>query len=297
MLEPGDGWQGPPLCLVLNKMDLLGAQAASALMSDFRARSKADTILAVSAKVGASGACCVLDKGRLRPWSEGCKPHLPLPFIVFRYGLAWCEPLSLPCPAAQEAKGIVELKEWMVSKMPEGPSLFNKDYLSQAPERFFGELPATVICHASPKGISPCDPLPALPLQCPRSFVRKYSSSTGRRSPTAARCARGCRRRACWLRLARHVRSDSCRTGTQVNVVEFKERKVGKDFIKVEILVEKDGQRGILMGAGGTAIKRLNTAARLDIEAFLGRPVFLEMTVKAQKGWRDDADLLKRYGY
>ena len=82
-----------------------------------------------------------------------------------------------------------------------------------------------------------------------------------------------------------------------MNVVEFKERKVGKDFIKVEILVEKDGQRGILMGAGGTAIKRLNTAARLDIEAFLGRPVFLEMTVKAQKGWRDDADLLKRYGY
>ena len=45
---------------------------------------------------------------------------------------------------------------------------------------------------------------------------------------------------------------------------------------------------GILIGAGGKALKRLSTAARLDIEKFLGRPVYLDLGVKVREGWRSD---------
>ncbi|GMH39792.1 hypothetical protein BSKO_07690 [Bryopsis sp. KO-2023] len=84
----------------------------------------------------------------------------------------------------------------------------------------------------------------------------------------------------------------------QVNVVEFTERPgQKKDFISVEVVVERPLQRAIILGKGGTAIKQLATAARADIEEFLGRPVFLKMDVVVIKDWRKDAKLLQRYGY
>jgi GTP-binding protein Era len=56
----------------------------------------------------------------------------------------------------------------------------------------------------------------------------------------------------------------------QVRVNEFVERPTAKDLIQVDVLVESPTQRAIILGAGGSAIKRMATAARLDIEAFLG---------------------------
>ena len=63
------------------------------------------------------------------------------------------------------------------------------------------------------------------------------------------------------------------------------------------ILVERPGQRGILLGAGGAALKRLGSDARADVEAFLGRPVFLELSVQVAPDWRQHADRLREYGY
>ncbi|XP_017646696.1 GTPase ERA-like, chloroplastic isoform X2 [Gossypium arboreum] len=62
----------------------------------------------------------------------------------------------------------------------------------------------------------------------------------------------------------------------QVNVVSYKTRPNAKEFIQVEIVVEKDSQKIILIGKGGKALKMLATAARLDIEDFLQKKVFLE---------------------
>ncbi|XWS45453.1 hypothetical protein CRYUN_Cryun15aG0137800 [Craigia yunnanensis] len=62
----------------------------------------------------------------------------------------------------------------------------------------------------------------------------------------------------------------------QVNVVNYKTRPTAKDFIQVEIVVEKDSQKIIVIGKGGKALKILATAARLDIEDFLQKKVFLE---------------------
>ncbi|KAL9241654.1 hypothetical protein vseg_015741 [Gypsophila vaccaria] len=83
----------------------------------------------------------------------------------------------------------------------------------------------------------------------------------------------------------------------QVNVVSYKNRPGAKDFIQVEIVVEKNSQKIILIGKDGRALKLLATAARLDIEDFLQKKVYLEVEVKVKENWRQNEGLLKHYGY
>eukprot|EP00803_Ostreobium_quekettii_P007440 evm.model.scf_2245.5 EVM.evm.TU.scf_2245.5 scf_2245:24341-26459(-) len=84
---------------------------------------------------------------------------------------------------------------------------------------------------------------------------------------------------------------------TQVHVVDFKERRHGKDYILAEIITERKLQRAILLGKGGTAMKQLATAARADIEEFLGRPVYLDLHIRVVKDWRKDERLVEMFGY
>lgn len=84
---------------------------------------------------------------------------------------------------------------------------------------------------------------------------------------------------------------------TAVDIVEFKERERGKTYINADIIVERDSQKGILIGKGGAALKTIGQLARVDIETMVGRPVFLELHVKVRENWREDEALLKRLGY
>ena len=61
--------------------------------------------------------------------------------------------------------------------------------------------------------------------------------------------------------------------------------------------VERESQKGIVVGKGGKAIRRLGTAARQKIETFLGHPVYLDLWVKPLKGWRRKRHHLQRLGY
>lgn len=83
---------------------------------------------------------------------------------------------------------------------------------------------------------------------------------------------------------------------TAVLVQEFKEKTT---LIKItaDIIVQRDTQKGIILGEGGKMIKQLGTLARKDIEEFLGRKVFLELYVKVRPKWRDNETHLKEYGY
>jgi len=67
--------------------------------------------------------------------------------------------------------------------------------------------------------------------------------------------------------------------------------------ISAVILVERDSQKGILIGHQGKNLKRLGTDARKDIEAFLNKKVFLELFVKVDKDWRNNEGKLKHFGY
>lgn len=67
--------------------------------------------------------------------------------------------------------------------------------------------------------------------------------------------------------------------------------------IKASIIVEKEGQKGIVIGSGGKRIKAIGTQARKDIETLFHKHVFLELFVKVKEGWRDDEKSLETYGY
>jgi len=85
-----------------------------------------------------------------------------------------------------------------------------------------------------------------------------------------------------------------------VLIEEFREKDEehgGKDYIRAVILVERDSEKKILIGRGGEAIKRVGVRARREIEAFLGRPVYLELWVKTRPRWRRDLRILKELGY
>lgn len=82
----------------------------------------------------------------------------------------------------------------------------------------------------------------------------------------------------------------------EVEVEEFKEdaRRIN---IMAVIYVERDSQKGIIIGKQGEALKKVGTEARLDIEAFFGKKVFLQLYVKVRKDWRSKERDLKNFGY
>jgi GTP-binding protein Era len=131
---------------------------------------------------------------------------------------------------------------WVVDHLPEGPSLYPKDVVADASERFFVS-----------------------------EIIRRQVFLQYRQE------------------LPYHV---------TVQVVEFKERTPpAKALVKAHVIVEKKRHVGILLGAAGSAIKALSTAAREEIEEFLEREIFLELSVKVEEGWREDSAQLERLGY
>lgn len=87
--------------------------------------------------------------------------------------------------------------------------------------------------------------------------------------------------------------------GTQVEIEEFIEPKEPKDITRIRAIVhvERQSQKGIIIGKGGKMLKRIGSEARIDIETFLACKVFLELYVKVSKGWKDKSSFLKGFGY
>lgn len=82
----------------------------------------------------------------------------------------------------------------------------------------------------------------------------------------------------------------------EIETEEFKEEK---NIIRIRsvIMVERDTQKGIIIGHKGAALKRVGTEARKDLEKFFDKKVFLELYVKVNKNWRSSDSQLKRFGY
>jgi GTP-binding protein Era len=82
----------------------------------------------------------------------------------------------------------------------------------------------------------------------------------------------------------------------EVITEDFKEEQT---IIKIRsiIIVERDSQKGIIIGHRGAAIKNVGTKARIDLESFFNKKIFLDLQVKVKKNWRSDEKLLKKFGY
>ena len=82
-----------------------------------------------------------------------------------------------------------------------------------------------------------------------------------------------------------------------VRIDEFKERENGMAYIAATIFVERESQKGIVIGEGGKMLKSIGSAARKEIEEMGGRKIFLEVRVKVSKDWRDNQNMLNQFGY
>jgi GTPase len=84
---------------------------------------------------------------------------------------------------------------------------------------------------------------------------------------------------------------------TAVIIDNYRERPGAKDLIQARIVVERNSQKGIVIGKGGKALQKLGKMARESIEEFLQRPVFLELHVVVRDKWRQKEVFLKEFGY
>jgi GTP-binding protein Era len=93
-----------------------------------------------------------------------------------------------------------------------------------------------------------------------------------------------------------HLR-DEVPHAVAIRIDEFKERGNQGVFIAATLFVERDSQKGIVIGKGGKMLKQIGTSARLEIESMSGRKAFLQLRVKVRKNWRNDENAMKRFGF
>lgn len=82
-----------------------------------------------------------------------------------------------------------------------------------------------------------------------------------------------------------------------VEIDEFKEREDNLTYISAIIYVERDSQKGIVIGKKGDMIKRIGTQARQSLTGVIGTKIYLDLRVKVLKNWRSDTELMRRLGY
>lgn len=99
-------------------------------------------------------------------------------------------------------------------------------------------------------------------------------------------------REACLLNLR-----DEVPHGVAVRIDEFTERADESAYIAATVFVERESQKGIVIGRKGEMMKRIGTTARREIEDMSGRKVFLDLRVKVLKDWRKDENAMRRFGY
>ena len=90
--------------------------------------------------------------------------------------------------------------------------------------------------------------------------------------------------------------SDEIPYSVQVEIEEFKEGAERYD-IRAVIYVMRESQKGIIIGKGGAALKKTGTQARIEMEDFFQKKVFLSTYVKVDPDWRESKKELKRFGY
>jgi GTPase len=85
--------------------------------------------------------------------------------------------------------------------------------------------------------------------------------------------------------------------GISVRIDEYTEREETGAYIAATLFVEKESHKPIVIGQGGAMLKKIGSAARVEIEKMSGRKVYLQLRVKVQKNWRDDEKSLHNFGF
>jgi GTPase len=122
----------------------------------------------------------------------------------------------------------------------------------------------------------------------PRFFPREMTSD----QPEEVVIAELIREKVLW-----HTR-DEVPHSVGVSIDELRDDDTsGTTFVNATIYVERESQQGIVVGSGGSMIKRIGTEARGDLETLLGTKVYLDLAVRVRKDWRSDGAMIRRFGY
>ncbi|MBQ3673561.1 MAG: GTPase Era [Paludibacteraceae bacterium] len=160
--------------------------------------------------------------------------------------------------SAQERFGVAQLFDAIKEALPVGPPFFPKDQLTDKPARFFvDEIIREKILLNYDKEI-------------PYSVEVEVESFKEIKRP-----------------------QDNKRSEAVINAPEEQSTL----HISAVIYCERESQKGILIGKAGSALKRVGSQARKDIEEFFQKPVYLQLFVKVDKDWRSSTGRLKHYGY
>ena len=168
--------------------------------------------------------------------------------------------------SAQERFGVAQLFDAIKDALPEGPAFFPKDQLTDKSERFFvNEIIREKILLNYDKEI-------------PYSVEVEVESF--KEVPIAKR-------------------SYSATVLQQVRPGSYSPQDDHATMLHIVAVIycERDSQKGILIGKAGSALKRVGSQARKDIEDFLQKQVFLQLFVKVDRDWRSNTGRLKHYGY
>ena len=85
--------------------------------------------------------------------------------------------------------------------------------------------------------------------------------------------------------------------GTAVEITKFSQRDNDIIDVHATIYCEKESHKGIIIGKGGAALKKMSSQAREDMERFMGAKVYLETWVKVKENWRDNPAAIQNFGY
>lgn len=94
-----------------------------------------------------------------------------------------------------------------------------------------------------------------------------------------------------------HLTSEEIPHAIGVNVDRMVKESEDRVYIEATIYVERDSQKGIVIGKGGKKLKEVGKRARRDIEMLLGSKVYLELWVKVQRDWRNKVNFIRQIGY
>jgi GTP-binding protein Era len=190
----------------------------------------------------------------------------------------------LPVSAAH-GDGVEELNAAIMARLPEGPRYFPDDAITDQPERFIvAELVREKIFELTREEI-------------PHSVAVLVEEMKVAGEPWEGREVDGGTEfegGGTGSEDSGGTPADDDAAPAEGMSAEGAPRKV---YISATIHVEKESQKGIIIGAGGRMLKEIGQRARRDIEGLLGSPVFLELWVKVTKGWRNEDAALRRLGY
>ena len=190
-------------------------------------------------------------------------PRLRLLPLIERYSKLHDFAEIIPISALKQ-ENLATLVERIIARLPDGPLYFPPDQITEQPLRFLaGEIVREKVIQETSK---------ELPYAC-AVLVREYEERKPRRS--SGRSDRG------------HPEESRAQPRGDEGPAS------GLVHIAADIFVERDGQKAIIIGAGGQKLKLIGTRARHDLEAILGQKVFLELQVRVREGWREDRRFLE----